>query len=320
MALSVIAQCTKGLIGVSAVLISGTAILLYIYQTSLIYPANMPADSRSVVMTPNEFDMPYQDITLQSGAYKIKAYLITHPSSQTSRSRPTVIIFHANAGNMGHRLPLAQVFYKNLNTNVLMVSYRGYGKSEGVPSEAGIRIDARAALKFIQQHPLTSSTNVILYGQSIGGAVCIDLAKDYPDSIHALILENTFTSIPQLIPSIIPLLTPFTFLCTEKWNSGESIKKIGKSVHTLFLSGRQDEIVPVSHMESLYRKVKEDRDEKLSSICTWKSFPHGTHNDTCISPDYWNSVADFLNQISQTNQQKEPLEWSYEEINKHHLM
>lgn len=220
----------------------------------------------------------------------------------------------------GHRLPLAEVFYKRYKTNVFMVSYRGYGKSEGMPSESGIRSDAKAALEFVQQHPSTSSTSVILYGQSIGGAVCIDLAKNHADAIHALILENTFTSIPHLIPSLLPLLTPFTFLCTEMWNSGESIKKIGNSVHMLFLSGNQDEIVPVSHMQSLYRTVKEGRDEKLATVCRWKSFPDGTHNDTCISPDYWDCIADFLNEIKQHNSPKsDPLEWSYEEINKQHL-
>ncbi|TIA86788.1 hypothetical protein E3P99_03550 [Wallemia hederae] len=279
-------------------------------------PANMPPDSRHIVMTPDEFDLPYQDITLQSGEYKIKAYLIAPPAS-VARSRPTVILFHANAGNMGHRLPLAQVFYHRYKTNVLMVSYRGYGKSEGMPSERGIRSDARAALEFVQQHTSTQNTKVILYGQSIGGAVCIDLAKHYPDAIHALILENTFTSIPQLIPSLLPLLTPFTFLCTEHWNSAQSIRSIGKHTHTLFLSGTMDEIVPVSHMRILYNTVVKGRKEGAGDVlCRWKSFPNGTHNDTCVSPDYWDSIADFLQDI---DSKPEPLEWSYEEISKQHL-
>ena len=219
--------------------------------------------------------------------------------------------------HQGHRLPLAQVFYHRYKTNVLMVSYRGYGKSEGMPSEHGIRSDARAALEFVQQHASTQNTKVILYGQSIGGAVCIDLAKNYPDAIHALILENTFTSIPQLIPSLLPLLTPFTFLCTEHWNSAQSIRSIGKHTHTLFLSGTMDEIVPVSHMRTLYYTVVEGRKEGAGDVlCRWKSFPNGTHNDTCVSPDYWDSIADFLQDI---DSKPEPLEWSYEEISKQHM-
>lgn len=92
----------------------------------------------------------------------------------------------------GHRLPLASVFYSRFGCNVLMLSYRGYGLSTGSPSESGIRIDAQVALDFIKKHPILKSTLVVLYGQSIGGAVSLDLASRNPKAIHALILENTW--------------------------------------------------------------------------------------------------------------------------------
>lgn len=93
--------------------------------------------------------------------------------------------------SQGHRLPLASVFYTRFGCNILMLSYRGYGLSTGSPSETGIRIDAQVALDFIKKHPLLKSTLIVLYGQSIGGAVSIDLASRNKSSIHALILENT---------------------------------------------------------------------------------------------------------------------------------
>jgi pimeloyl-ACP methyl ester carboxylesterase len=70
-----------------------------------------------------------------------------------------------------------------------------YGLSEGSPSEAGIRSDAQMALDYIKSHPLLENTKVLLYGQSIGGAVAIDLAATNPDRIGGLILENTFLNL-----------------------------------------------------------------------------------------------------------------------------
>lgn len=277
---------------------SSTGLLLYLYQSSLIYPANLPTNSREIVDTPDLYDIPYKDVTLLSDGYKINCYLL-HQSNKAVKT-PTVLFFHANAGNMGHRLPLAEVFYKRFNYNVLMVSYRGYGKSEGKPSESGLRMDAEVALKYLKKEELTRDNEIILYGQSIGGAVCIDLASNHPDDISALILENTFRSIPSLIPTLLPLLRPFTFLCTEIWNSEQSIKKI--KTHILFLSGTQDEIVPVSHMRKLHSIHQSSVKDGI--ISSFKSFPNGTHNDTCLDRKYWNTVEDFLLEINQRNVNK----------------
>ena len=70
---------------------------------------------------------------------------LTAQQADFAKSRPTVIIYHANAGNMGHRIPLANIFWNNLGCNVMMLSYRGYGFSEGSPSEKGMRIDAQVS-------------------------------------------------------------------------------------------------------------------------------------------------------------------------------
>lgn len=204
-----------------------------------------------------------------------------------ARSRPTVLLLHANAGNMGHRLPLAAVFFKRFGCNIVMLSYRGYGFSTGSPNERGIKIDTQTTLDFIRAHPSLSHTVLVAYGQSIGGAVAIDLAARNPASVHALILENTFLSIPELIPHVLPPVRPFAFLCREYWNSGIAIGKISPNVPTLFLSGRQDELVPPAHMDALYERCRSD-------IKVWKHFADGTHNDTCVKPKYFESIGEFL--------------------------
>ncbi len=72
-----------------------------------------------------------------------------------------------------------------------MLSYRGYGLSTGQPSEAGIRIDAQTTLDYIKEHPILKSTILVAYGQSLGGAVAVDVTQRNPKHVHALILENT---------------------------------------------------------------------------------------------------------------------------------
>lgn len=206
---------------------------------------------------------------------------------ELASKRPTVLFLHANAGNMGHRLPLAAVFFKRFGCNVVMLSYRGYGFSTGSPNEKGIKIDTQTTLDFIRSHPSLSNTILVAYGQSIGGAVAIDLASRNPASVHALILENTFLSIPELIPHVLPPVRYFTFLCREYWNSSIAITKISQNVPTLFLSGRQDELIPPSHMDALYEGCK-------SKVKVKKEFNDGTHNDTCIKQGYFEAVGEFL--------------------------
>jgi fermentation-respiration switch protein FrsA (DUF1100 family) len=111
-------------------------------------------------------------------------------------------MFHGNAGNIGHRLPIAKILANDMYCNVLMLQYRGYGLSTGNPNEKGIAIDSQTGLDYIRSREDLKKTKIIIYGQSLGGAVSIGLAvknKDRGD-IAGLILENTFLSIKKMIP------------------------------------------------------------------------------------------------------------------------
>ncbi|KAF9511673.1 hypothetical protein BS47DRAFT_1330806 [Hydnum rufescens UP504] len=212
-------------------------------------------------------------------------------------SRPTVLFFHANAGNVGHRIPYARIFYTRMRCNVIMLSYRGYGLSEGKPTEKGIRMDAQATLDYVLSHPVLQSTKLIYYGQSIGGAVAIDLASRNPSNVHALILENTFLSIPLVAKQVMPYVTPFLFLCTEKWRSDRAIKLVPSSTHILLLSGLEDELVPPSHMKSLWNTVTQGGKERRTA----EGVPTDSGilaDNTCLQPGYWHSVEEFVRGIA----------------------
>ncbi|GES92345.1 alpha/beta hydrolase protein [Rhizophagus clarus] len=219
----------------------------------MIYLAGIPAGSRQIVQKPSDFGMEYTDVTLTTkDGVRIKAYICKLP--RYARDRPTILLFHANAGNMGHRLPIAREFYVKLRCNVVLLSYRGYGLSEGNPTEKGLRIDSQAILDFVLNDEDLKNTKLIAYGQSLGGAVTIDLVSRNEDKFSGMIVENTFLSIPKLIPHVFPIIKHLSFLCHQIWPSEKSIQQI-VNVPILFLSGLIDELVPPSHMRQIKRKI-----------------------------------------------------------------
>jgi fermentation-respiration switch protein FrsA (DUF1100 family) len=126
-----------------------------------------------------------------------------------------------------------------------MVEYRGYGLSTGDPNEKGLKIDAQTGLDYIRSREDLKSSKIIVYGQSLGGAVAIDLVAKNKGTgdIKGLILENTFLSLTKMIPKVMPIAKVLTPLCHEYWTSEAIISEI-TDIPILFLSGLQDEIVP----------------------------------------------------------------------------
>ncbi|CAM0141327.1 unnamed protein product [Umbelopsis sp. WA50703] len=264
------------------------SLALYIFQCKLIYPANFPSGSRSVIIKPSQYGLPYREVTLTTkDNVALQCYLLQQKDTEIAKNSPTVIYFHANAGNMGHRLPIAKIFFENFGCNVFMLSYRGYGLSGGSPNEIGMKRDAEAAMDYIVQHPVLAKTPLVAYGQSIGGAVAINLVSRNEDKFSGLVLENTFTSLPELIPHVIPALKHFIFLCHQIWPSYLEIRAIRRTP-VLFLSGMKDELVPPAHMKKLFESCE------TGGAKYWKEFEEGTHNDTCIKRGYFESIGEFI--------------------------
>jgi fermentation-respiration switch protein FrsA (DUF1100 family) len=133
---------------------------------------------------------------------KLSAFYIRAPSR---RKNITVLMFHGNAGNIGHRVPIARMFVQRMGCNVFMLEYRGYGLSTGSPDETGLMIDAQTAFNYLRKRAETRDHDIVVFGQSLGGAVSVQLvAKNQNDSrLVGLVLENTFLSMRKLIPSYV---------------------------------------------------------------------------------------------------------------------
>ncbi|KAI5284207.1 hypothetical protein KEM52_003011 [Ascosphaera acerosa] len=222
-------------------------------------------------------------------------------------------MFHGNAGNIGHRVPIAEALAYSLACNVFMVEYRGYGASTGVPDERGLKIDAQTALEYVLGREDLAGTRVVIHGQSLGGAVGAWLAvknqertrrrgveekreggepipqsekvERGPNRVAGVILENTFLSLRKMVPSFLPAGKYFAWLCHQVWGTESIIGDLELPV--LFLSGSKDEIVPPQHMAELFRLCGSDTK-------VFRSFPRGTHNETVTQPGYIDHVCDFL--------------------------
>ncbi|SPO00891.1 related to S.pombe Bem46 protein [Cephalotrichum gorgonifer] len=274
---------------VAAVLTS----LLYFKQRALIYPSHMPPNARVEVPRPSQFGLnDFEDLMIPTNdGEKLSAFYIRGPRGGAN-SNITIIMFHGNAGNIGHRLPIARMVINLLGCNVFMLEYRGYGLSTGDPDESGIYLDAQTALDYLRTRAETSSHKLVIYGQSLGGAVAIRLvAKNQDaDNIIGLILENTFLSMRKLIPAVIPMAKYVTLLCHQVWPSETLMPQITK-VPILFLSGLQDELIPPSHMRQLY-------DLSKAPSKTWKALPGGDHNSSVLEEGYFEAVAEFVTGLS----------------------
>ncbi|KAJ0143999.1 hypothetical protein HZ326_13207 [Fusarium oxysporum f. sp. albedinis] len=213
---------------------------------ALIYPSNIPANSRSDVPKPSDFGISnFEELYIPTDdGEKLSAFYIRGPRGHKN-SNITILMFHGNAGNIGHRLPIARMIINYIGCNVFMLEYRGYGSSTGQPDESGLNVDAQTGLNYLRQRAETRDHKLMVYGQSLGGAVAIKLVSKNQEAgdIAGLILENTFLSIRKLIPSVVPPAKYLTLLCHQVWPSESVLPNITK-VPTLFISGSQDEIVP----------------------------------------------------------------------------
>lgn len=296
-----------GLTGISIV---GLVIVVAIYhfQSKLIYVPHFPPGSRNEIWRPSKFGFDqYEEVTLASSdGVKLHCYWIPNQKGLPLKSVPTILFLHANAGNMGHRLPIAQRIADVVNVNVFMLSYRGYGKSEGEPEEKGIRKDAQCALEYLLEK--LGSAQIIVYGQSIGGAVALDLVARNQSKIAGVIIENTFLSLRKLIPHVVPLLGWASLLCHQRWESEERLMEMVNTPplpKMLFLSGGSDELIPPQHMHQLFAITTLGRESE--GRAKFVSFPTGTHNDTFLQAGYFEAITDFIKDLQAPSDAKKGL-------------
>ena len=157
--------------------------------------------TRGVDLRPEQVGLVGEEVFLETqDGVRIHGFWL--PAEGATRA---LLFLHGNAGNASHRLPNAAELVA-LGTSVLLLDYRGYGLSEGTPSEAGTYLDAQAGLAHLVTERGFAENRIFVFGRSLGGAVAVDLVQDR--DLAGLILESTFTSLPDMARSLLPFAAP----------------------------------------------------------------------------------------------------------------
>ena len=222
----------------------GVLSLLYVFQEKMVFfPGNRIAD------TPETIGLQYEDVYLVTeDDVRIHGWYVPHADEKA-----TVLFFHGNAGNISHRLDSISIFH-DLGLSVFIIDYRGYGRSDGRPSEQGTYMDALAAWNYLVAERRLSPDEIIVFGRSLGGAVAAELASRITPA--AVVLESTFTSVKELGKHYYPYL-PVSWIARIRYPVDEHIKSFDCPV--LVIHSNQDDVVPFSYGQRLFATAREPK-------------------------------------------------------------
>jgi len=163
-----------------------------------------------------------------------------------------LLYFHGNGGNISHRLERTKMLLESLGLDVFLVDYRGYGRSSGSPGEAGLQADGEAIYEAARARGF-SPERIVLFGESLGGAVAIETALR--KSARAIILEAPFLSVPKMAKTIYPFLP--SFLVRTKFDNEAKIGRVG--IPKLIVAAEKDDVVPPEHARRLFELAREPK-------------------------------------------------------------
>ncbi len=196
--------------------------------------------------------------------------------------RAVVLFCHGNGGNVALWSDVLRTLHDRMGVSILGFDYRGYGRSEGTPSESGVLADARAARTWLARRAGVPENQIVLMGRSLGGAVAVDLAAD---GARGLVLESTFTSMPEVGHAKLPWL-PVRALMRTQFNS---LAKIGKYHGPLLQShGTADRLIPFAMGRQLFDAANEPKQ--------FIAIPGGDHNDP-QAEEYYAALFAFLGRL-----------------------
>ena len=238
--------------------------------------------------TPADIGLSYEEhwFTSEDGT-RTQGWWIPQQGPASERLNVTILLFHGNAGSISHRLEFHRQLHR-LGVSLMCVEYRGYGDSEGCPTEDGIAMDARAAYSATRALADARGDRLIVHGRSLGGAVAIRLASER--QVDGLIAESTFTSLEEMAErSGIPFAK---YLVAYDFPSIDRISDVDAPI--FLIHGQDDALIPISMGQRLRDASNHD-----DHAPEWLSVPHGTHNDTWIRAGrtYWQRIDTWLRRI-----------------------
>ena len=237
---------------VSSIIIAYIVVIIfvYFYQRNLLYH---PSENN---YQNDKIQFNHQEIFIKvNDEIKLKSWII----NKDLKNFKTLVFFHGNAGDLSNRIYKLNELDK-LNINILLISWRGFSGNEGYPTEKNLYEDAEAAIKWLNKKKVSNS-QIILYGESLGTGVAVEIASK--NNFNSIILESPFTSIENSAKIYYPYL-PVSFLLKDRYDSISKIKKINSPI--LIMHGRKDDIVPFFMGKKLFEKANSPKDSYFTDI------------------------------------------------------
>lgn len=269
------------------VLLAGAVFLLFVgfiwwNQRSMIYlPTRelLPPDPDRLAGL-QEVEFPTQD-GLRLGGWFVPA--------RGARSGASFLVLNGNGGNRSYRTPLAEAL-SGAGHSVLLFDYRGYGGNPGSPTEAGLLADARAARRYLLSRNDAESDRLVYFGESLGAAVAITLAREHPPS--ALILRSPFTSLADVGRIHYPYL-PVRLILADRFPSVEIIGELACPV--MIVAGEADRIIPFEQSRRLFEAAPDPK--------RFLPIPGADHNDLVMlaGESLLQAIAEFLGEFRTTS-------------------
>ena len=225
--------------------------------------------------TPADLGLPYEEVAIKTGDnLLLSAWYF--PANNPSH---LIMYCHGNAGDIRdwtHAMPP----FLEMGCSVLLFDYRGYGQSQGKPSEAGLYLDGESVWGWVEEKAEEEGITAVILGKSLGSAVAIHVATQTPPA--ALILDSAFTSMREITMTVTPWL-PDAML-PELYESLNVVPKL--TCPTLVIHGRNDTLVPLAHGQALF--------DTMTCPKTMRIIDGADHNNLSNFPDYFAAIQAFL--------------------------
>ncbi|MGA1825295.1 MAG: alpha/beta hydrolase [bacterium] len=243
----------------------GLILFVRLFQSHFVY-----FPKREVWLTPGNSGLSYEEVYFTSAdGIRLSGWFVP-----VKEARSVVLFCHGNAGNISHCIDTVQQ-YARLGLSSFLFDYRGYGKSDGKPSEQGTYRDAEAAWNYLVQKRNISSTEIIIIGRSLGGPIAAWLSRKHTPK--GLVLESTFTTIRDIGAELYPCL-PVKFITNLGYKTIEYIRQVDCPI--LIVHSNEDRMIPIDHGRKLFAAAHEPKDFLEIS---------GTHNE-----GYFTSEKQYL--------------------------
>ena len=224
-------------------------VFIYFYQRNLLYH---PSENN---YQNDEVEFNYEEVYIEvENEIKLKSWLI----NKDFKNLKTLLIFHGNAGDLSNRIYKLNELNK-LQINILLISWRGFSGNKGSPTEKNLYKDAEAAINWLNKKNV-SNNQIILYGESLGTGIAVEMAKK--NDFNSIILESPFTSIENSAKIYYPYL-PVKYLLKDRYDTISKINMVKSPI--MIMHGEKDDVVPLSMGKKLFEKANSPKHSYFTS-------------------------------------------------------